>query len=280
MEVAVSFVAGIMLGVAVLHLLPHALLGVLDHPREQQLDAIMNCMLWLVGGFLVMFFVERFFCFHHHEVPDKSGDQFSPEVEHQHGPTCEDHPHSDHMHDLTWSGAAVGLTLHSVLAGVALAASVAHGHQTAGVAGLGTFLVIFLHKPFDAMTLGTLMAKSRWSIAARCAVNGLFALAIPVGALLFHVGLATYSGSDSPALSPALSFSAGLFLCIAMSDLLPELQFHHHDRLKLSVALMLGLVVAYVAGLAESAAHRAVNSSTTAAQSPIQKVAIAAVPEG
>ncbi len=257
MEVAVSFVAGIMLGVALLHLLPHAIMSAFTLPAAQQLPAVMQLMLWVVVGFLIMFFVERFFCFHHHEVPDSSGAAFVEEANHQHGADCDQHPHSDHVHDLTWSGAAVGLTLHSVLGGIALAASVAHGHNTAGVAGLGTFLVIFLHKPFDAMTLGTLMAKSRWSLATRSLVNGLFALAIPLGAVLFHLGLSASTGSGSPLIPPALSFSAGVFLCIAMSDLLPELQFHHHDRLKLSAALILGLAVAYLAGLAESQAHAA-----------------------
>ena len=38
-----------------------------------------------------------------------------------------------------------------------------------------------------------------------------------------------------------LAFSAGTFLCIALSDLLPELQFHAHDRLSLSVALLAGV---------------------------------------
>jgi len=42
----------------------------------------------------------------------------------------------------------------------------------------------------------------------------------------------------------ALAFCAGSFLCIASSDLLPELQFHSHDRLKLSIALIAGLTIA------------------------------------
>lgn len=46
--------------------------------------------------------------------------------------------------------------------------------------------------------------------------------------------------STSTLTAVALSFSAGTFLCIALSDLLPELQFHSHDRFKLSVALLAG----------------------------------------
>ena len=49
----------------------------------------------------------------------------------------------------------------------------------------------------------------------------------------------------------ALGFSAGVFLCISLGDLLPELQFHRHDRGKLSIALLLGVVLAYGIGYLE-----------------------------
>ncbi|MDH3585141.1 MAG: hypothetical protein OER86_13100, partial [Phycisphaerae bacterium] len=39
------------------------------------------------------------------------------------------------------------------------------------------------------------------------------------------------------------------------SDLLPELQFHDHDRIKLTVALLLGLAVAWASGLVEHGGH-------------------------
>ncbi len=43
-----------------------------------------------------------------------------------------------------------------------------------------------------------------------------------------------------------LSFAAGAFLCIALSDLLPEIHFHSHDRGKLIVSLLVGISLAYV----------------------------------
>jgi zinc and cadmium transporter len=210
-------------------------------------------MLWLLAGLLAMFFIERFFCFHHHEVPESPD-----EVVHQHGPACHDHGHSPHVHDLTWSGAALGLTLHSILGGVALAASVQHGSSGGALAGFGVFLVIFLHKPFDSMTIGMLMARGKWSLPWRHLVNGLFALAIPLGVLLFYFGLLPESGAPATGarqmfVAYALAFSAGTFFCISLSDLLPELQFHQHDRVKLSLALLLGLAVAYFAGRLETA---------------------------
>src|SRR5690606_3934864 len=148
-----------------------------------------------------------------------------------------------------------GLTIHSVIEGVALAASVYHRHDNLPLAGLGTFLVIFLHKPFDSMTIAMLMARGGWSPKARYAVNGLFALAIPVGIALFFLGMGAES-SSGPLLAYSLAFSAGTFLCISLSDLLPELQFHDHDRGKLSVALLLGLALAWTISQFEAAGHQ------------------------
>jgi zinc and cadmium transporter len=147
------------------------------------------------------------------------------------------------------------------LNGVALAASVQHGSHGSWLAGFGTFLVIFLHKPFDAMTISMLMGRGGWSQAWRNSINGLFSLCIPAGVLVFYLGFISESGGPGNAMQQwwiacALAFSAGTFLCISLSDLLPELQFHSHDRLKLSVALLLGLGVAHFAATMESLAHK------------------------
>jgi hypothetical protein len=99
------------------------------------------------------------------------------------------------------------------------------------------------------------MARGGWSLRWRHAVNGLFALAIPLGIALFYIGL-TSATAGSPLVSYALAFSAGTFLCISLSDLLPELQFHDHDRVKLSVALVLGLALAIAVGKLEGLVHR------------------------
>ncbi len=146
---------------------------------------------------------------------------------------------------LSWVGTALGLTLHSLLDGLALAAAVeagAHGH--AKLAGLGVALVVILHKPFDAMAVSTLMTAGGKSRLSRHVLNGLFALVSPIGALLFYLGASEFADSNAVFLGCALAFCAGTFLCIASSDLLPELQFHSHDRFKLSIALIAGLMVA------------------------------------
>lgn len=249
MQMAISFVAAMMLGVGTLHMLPHALEARrAASPAEPPANADFTVLAWMLAGWLAMFFIERFFCFHHHDVETDAAGGL-----HEHHEHC-DHEHG-HGHDVRWSGAALGLTLHSLLEGVALAASVEHRHEELPLAGLGTFLVIFLHKPFDAMTIGMLMARSGWSLRARHAVNAAFAMAIPLGAAAVYAGLA----SAAPAgllLAYSLAFSAGTFLCISLSDLLPELQFHHHDRVKLSAALVAGLALALGIGRLESLVHR------------------------
>jgi zinc and cadmium transporter len=45
--------------------------------------------------------------------------------------------------------------------------------------------------------------------------------------------------------------SAGVFICISLSDLLPEVQFHSHDRARLTIALLAGVIAAYGVGLME-----------------------------
>ena len=46
-----------------------------------------------------------------------------------------------------------------------------------------------------------------------------------------------------------LAFSAGTFVCIALSDLLPEVQFHSHDRLRLFLAVLFGAGLMWVTAL-------------------------------
>ena len=43
----------------------------------------------------------------------------------------------------------------------------------------------------------------------------------------------------------ALAFAAGAFLCISLGDLLPEVHFHSHDRVKLTVMFLVGIGLAW-----------------------------------
>jgi zinc and cadmium transporter len=249
LQMLVSFVAGLMLGVALLHMIPHA---------QFQLHSLDLTMGWVLGGFLAMFFIQRFFHFHHHDLPDKDPEDCC------HG--TEGHLEEDampHVHtlaaksasQLSWAGTVIGLSLHALLDGVALAAAVAaesHGH---GLIALGTALVILLHKPFDSIAISAMMARTGHSTRSRHVFNVLFALVAPLGVILFCAGAGWLAGEASPLIGSALAFSGGMFLCISCSDLLPELQFHSHDRLRLSLALAAGLAVSVLIGQFETTGH-------------------------
>lgn len=249
LQLAISLVSGLMLGIALLHFLPHA---------AEQLHSLDRTMVWVVAGFLAMFFLQRFFHFHHHDLPEGDPEDCC----HHELESAEDHTHHAHTladksaQQLSWVGTALGLTLHSLLDGLALAAAVEAGVRGhAGLAGLGVALAVILHKPFDAMAVSTLMKVGGSSRASRQLLNSLFALATPLGVVLFYLGASQFADSNAVFVGVALAFCAGSFLCIACSDLLPELQFHSHDRFKLSVALLAGLGVAVLIGGFESNGH-------------------------
>jgi len=230
LQMAVSLVSGLMLGLALLHLLPHG---------AEELRSMSQAAVWLMVGFLAMFFLQRFLPFHHHDV-----DEHQPHADcgHEHGPT---EPYASH---LDWAGVALGMSLHSVFDGLALAAAVSAAKLHGGALALGTSMAILLHKPFCAMAVTTLIKASRAPSHWLHVVNVLFALVTPVAAVVFFFGGGHLAEAHPTWLGAALAFSAGTFLCIACADLLPELQFHSHDRVKLSIALLVGLGLAVLVG--------------------------------
>lgn len=240
LQIAVSLVSGLMVGLALLHLLPHG---------AEELGSPAKASAWMMGGFLAMFFLQRFLPFHHHEVGEEAHEHEGGHDQHAHhpGPTAQ---------PLSWVGVALGLSIHSLLDGLALAAAVISGERGHGVAiGLGTALAVILHKPFGAMAITTLIKAGQRPGRLLHWVNLLFALVTPVGAALFFVGAAHLVRDHPELLGAALAFSAGSFLCIACADLLPELQFHSHDRFKLSAALLAGIGIAVLIGRFGHADH-------------------------
>ncbi|MFT5523438.1 MAG: zinc and cadmium transporter [Pirellulaceae bacterium] len=272
MQIIMSLVSGIMLGVAMLHLLPRAAVH-------------LPTMNWVCGlaltGLLVMFFILRLFHVHHHahEVKEEDNHDHADhsrdrdhdhdaghkdaghkdaghkdashkhDTAHKHGPEPCPGQHPDHSRRYAWVGLFFGLVVHTLLDGVALSASVqGDAAQAAGVPGLtllgfSTFLAVLLHKPLDALSITSLMGANGWPKSTAMIVNLGFAACCPMGAMMFFYGAAHLDLPHHYVIGAALAFSAGFFLCIALSDLLPEVAFHSHDRLKLSAALLLGIAL-------------------------------------
>lgn len=228
-QLLMSFVAGLMLGVSFFHLLPHAL---------EETGSIDRAVEWMLGGFVAMFVLLRAFHFHQHEPLESESD----------APCEHHHEHGAGHTSVNWIGIAVGMSIHTLIDGVALAANVVAETDEVGprwFVGLGTFLAIALHKPLDAISITATMTKGGWSLAARHWANFVFSLMCPLGCVIFLLGLHHFVESQHFALGCVLGLSAGVFLCIAVADLMPELELHSHDRFRLSAALLLGLALAY-----------------------------------
>ena len=257
MQMLVSLVAGLMLGVGLFHMLPHAAIEV---------DSLDVVMLWAMGGLLGTFFLIRAFHFHQHGSAEHDG--ASPAhnhessghghpLDHDHGHAVGQHAAGQHngaggaeagCHRFSWVGMGLGLGIHSLLDGAALAASIradAHIAPNSAWLGIGIFAAVFLHKPLDAMSITALMAAGGWSQKRQQIINLGYSLLCPIGAVVFWAGTSWLGGGNQAVIGYALAFFAGVFLCISLSDLLPEVQFHSHDRLWLSACLLVGVTAAW-----------------------------------
>ncbi len=236
-QMVMSFVAGFILSVALYHLLPHGLVMI---PGPGAVEKAVGLMMF---GIILMVLLLRIFHFHQHEFGDEAGD----------------FPH-EHVHEGPESrliGIGLGLGLHTVTEGIALGTSIRvgeiHGDEV-GLAGLGVFLAILFHKPLDAFSIIGLLQAAGHSLRTRIAVNIGFAMLCPVVALLTFWGIGLLGYWEEEVVGYVLVLAAGAFLCISLSDLLPEIHFHSHDRVKLTVCFLMGIALAYGLYFIESGA--------------------------
>jgi zinc and cadmium transporter len=247
-----------MLGIGVFHMLPHALVELGDGGPDLAAYGMM-------AGLLIMFLLLRVFQFHHHGPTEIHCRHEHADGEHAHAPVSGHGHDRAHSHDhgmvpaeggrnLSWVGVFLGMSLHTLIDGLALGASVEADalHGATGLLGVGTFMAVALHKPLDSVSITSVMAASGWSPASRTLVNLGFSLICPLGAVLFVLGVNEFSGRQSLIVGCALAVSAGVFLCISLSDLLPEMEFHSHNRLQLTAALLTGVALAWGIGVFES----------------------------
>ncbi|QDT05469.1 zinc transporter ZupT [Rubripirellula lacrimiformis] len=266
-QLLMSFVSGLMLGIATLHLLPHATV---------ELNSASKAGAATLGGILSMFLLIRLFHVHQHDAPAiKSSPEDQLSHDHQAAAACDhDHSHSDpHNHGNAgwgWLAMMFGLGLHTLVDGVALAASVVADAQHGAwlpLAGVGTFLAVVLHKPLDAFAITSVMQKGGWTAGQRALANMTFSLACPIGAALFYFGAMRMTGG-SAILGWGLAISAGFFICISLADLLPEVAFHDHDRGKLTAALLIGVALAVAVENLPGHKHTAPTPAGESVESP------------
>jgi zinc and cadmium transporter len=210
----VSLAAGVLVGGAVLHLLPEAA------------DAL-GPGLWLPGlfllGFLGFFVLERYLWFHHHGPPTGP---LEPRAPHRPGhglaENCAD-PHPVVIMNLVGDGA------HNLIDGMAIGAA----YLIDPAAGLATTLAIALHEIPQEIGDFAVLVQGGLSVRRALLLNLLSALMAVVGTVV-ALGVGGRVDGFSAALLP---ITAGSFLYIAAADLIPEIH-RHRDR---SLAVAQGL---------------------------------------
>lgn len=201
----VSLAAGVLLGTGFLHLLPEA----------QELVGS-SVFLWLLGGFAFFYVLESLVGVHC--------------CQHRHG-------HKHEHHHVLGSVAGLGILFHSILDGVAIAV----GFEVSTSLGIITALAVLIHElPEGIFTISILlhsgMSKMRatiWTI--------LVALATPLGALLT---LLLFPDLSAAALGALLAISAGSFIYISASDLIPE--SHHNRSLVTGAFVIVGMILMFI----------------------------------
>lgn len=202
--------AGIRIGAAFFDLIPEAI-----HHLDGSLDA---AMLSTATGFLVFYAIEKTTLLH-------VGHETATELE---------HGESAHRH-VGLIGAS-GMSVHSFLDGVALAAGLAVG------GGLGVVIaaVVIIHRFSDGVGIVSLLLASRFPRVQAYRWVALTALAPVLGMV---VGLIL--PLPDAALGALLGVFAGFFLYIGAAELLPEA--HRADRSRVVVlATLAGVVAIYL----------------------------------
>lgn len=229
-DALLSFSAGVMLGAAFFSMLPEAVH--LGGP---------GVVPWTVVGFLVLFLLERFVLVHVCAEPGPS-----PRL-HDHPPSppgqLSDHPGHDHAHEATGCdvhtmgvAAFVGLSLHTLVDGFALGAA-----QQDAAMGLLVFGAILAHKIPSSVSLSAILRAEGYSRRQALWLNAAFALMVPIGAALFVVIDRFAHAQRFTAV--ALAASAGSFLQLSLSDILPDLHRRGGNRWRISLALLAGLAL-------------------------------------
>jgi zinc and cadmium transporter len=196
------FAAGVLLSVAFLELLPEA-------SHEAGVLGI-NIFGWTLGGILLFFIIEIFIhWFHHHEKiheEEREGQSIIPLI-------------------------VIGDTIHNFIDGVVIAATFSADISL----GMITSLAVFAHEVPQEIADFSLLLHRGVSSLKTLAINFFSALAAFLGA----IGTYFLGGFLDTYLPVAVAITAGFFIYIATSDLIPEI----HDEKNRSQAFVKGLLL-------------------------------------
>ena len=203
----VSFSAGALLGDVFLHLLPEAV---------ERSGFTFSISFSILFGIILFFVIEKIFQWHHHHTIQENEKE---------------------IHALGYMN-LLGDAVHNFIDGIVTAAS----YWVNIPLGVATTLAVIFHEiPQEIGDFGVLL-HSGFTKSQALKFNFLSALTAVLGA-----GVGLLLGSQVLLLNSfLLPFTAGGFLYIASSDLIPELHKHEvSNSLKQLIALLFGIAVMY-----------------------------------
>ena len=195
----ISFGAGVLLGASLLHMIPDA---------AEYIGARLGLPILL--GFLLLYIFEKFIMTH--PCPSEG---------------CEFHT--------VGISAFVGLSVHSLVTGLALGAGIFVPQL-----GFIVFLAVVLHKLPASLSLSSLLVKEHYSNKSIMLIILFFSLMVPIGAFITFFILQRTSHT---AIGYLVAFSAGTFLHVAADDLIPEVHRHFAHRYARLAAFLAGLFI-------------------------------------
>jgi zinc and cadmium transporter len=234
-DLLLSFSAGVMLGAAFFHMLPEAVEG-----------AGRRAVPFVLVGFLILYLLERFVLVHVCAEPGPNARLFTEGAPLPHHPGERDHEHHGRADpdpdgtgcDVHTLGLAawVGMSAHTLVDGFALGAASVEAEL-----GFLVFAAILAHKIPNSFSLSAILLSEGFSRGRAVAMNATFALMVPAGAGLYVLLRETVHVERFTSL--ALAVSAGTFLHLALSDILPDLHRSGASKWRLTGAMVGGLAV-------------------------------------
>lgn len=152
---------------------------------------------------------------------------------------CECHQ-DDHRHEIVSLSAFIGLSVHAICDGLALAAACLGGEDIGFIALIG----MCIHKFVVLFSLSSSLLLTDKDTRGRWAYLATFILISPVAAILFYLFFSGFHVNDFAGLP--MAFAAGTFMFVTFSNMLPE-AFHRKDHeLASFIVVLIGVAVSVV----------------------------------
>lgn len=149
------------------------------------------------------------------------------------------HHHEPHGHNPEIVSIFLGDTLHNFIDGLAIGAA----FLVSPILGISTALAVALHEIPQELADFSIYIKHKLKPSLILTANITSSLATLVGALLVYI----FKDTFDPYVYPLLAITAGMFLFISLSDLIPDLHIDQDNLLSVNqlYIFLLGIVITY-----------------------------------